>query len=259
MDAMITRKPIVAGNWKMNKTPEEAKQLVRELMTAIKDLGEVKCEVIVCPPAIDIPIVNKVLGYEENPIKLGAQNVHYKESGAFTGEISPLALNELCVSFVIVGHSERRAMFGETDETVNKRAKAAIEHSIVPIICVGETEAERESGSTEAVLMRQVRGAYDGMTREEALKTVIAYEPVWAIGTGKTATSEDANETIGKIRAEFGRMYDAEAAESIRILYGGSMNAGNAKALMAMPNIDGGLIGGASLKAADFTAIIASA
>ena len=253
------RRVIVAGNWKMNKTPREAEALMSELIPIIRDMGDIKAEVVVCPPAIDIPVVGQMLKDEKSRISLGAQNVHYKESGAFTGEISPLQLSELDVKYVIVGHSERRAMFGDTDETVNLRAKSALLHGLIPIICVGETEDERETGKTKTVLTRQTRAAFSGMTREEALKCVIAYEPIWAIGTGKTATAEDANATIGMIRAEIAAIFDNEAAESISILYGGSMNAGNAAELISMPNIDGGLIGGASLKAVDFSKIAASA
>lgn len=251
-----TRRILVAGNWKMNKTPREAAELMRELIPLICEKGKLNCDVAVCPPAVDIPVVGQILAETKSEIALGAQNVHYEASGAFTGEISAPQLSELNVKYVIVGHSERRAMFGDTDETVNKRAKTAVAHGLIPIICVGETEEEREKGLTADVLIRQTRGAFSSMTRDDALKTVIAYEPVWAIGTGKTATAEDANETIGIIRAEFAAMYDNDAAESIRILYGGSMNAGNAESLLAMPNIDGGLIGGASLKAVDFSKIV---
>lgn len=255
-DMNTKRRPIIAGNWKMNKTPSEARTLLRELIPLVTDMTS-SVDVVVCPPAIDIPAVHEMTC--GTPIALGAQNVHFKDSGAFTGEISAPQLKELKVSHVIVGHSERRTMFNDTDETVNLRARAALAHDLVPIICVGETEAERVEGSTAAVLTRQTKAAFFEMSREDALRCVIAYEPIWAIGTGRTATPEDANATIAIIRETIASIYDADAADTIRILYGGSMNAKNSDALMSMPNIDGGLIGGASLKAEDFASIVTAA
>ena len=243
------RKPIIAGNWKMNKTPNEGVALVNELIPLVKDA---KCDVVVCVPATDLYAVgNAVKGTN---IKLGAQNVHFAASGAYTGEISADMLKELGVEYVIIGHSERRQYFGETDETVNKRTLAALAAGLTPIVCVGESLEERESGKTEALLKKQVEEGFKGV--EDITKLVIAYEPIWAIGTGKTATSEQANETIGYIRSVVADMFGKEAAALVRIQYGGSMKPSNAKELMAMEEIDGGLIGGASLKAVDFSQVV---
>ncbi len=245
------KRDIIAGNWKMNNTQQKAVELIKELAPKVADAT---CEVVVCVPFTDIAAVKKAI--RGTKIKLGAQNVHWAEKGAFTGEISAEMLAELKVEYVVVGHSERRQYFGETDETVNKRAKAAIEAGIKPIICVGELLEERESGKTEEVLRTQVVGAFAGIEKEDLKRIVIAYEPVWAIGTGKTATAEDANATIAFIRKVLRKMYGRTAAKAMRIQYGGSMNAKNASELMAMPEIDGGLIGGASLKADDFSAVV---
>ena len=243
------RKPIIAGNWKMNKTPSEGVALVNELIPLVKGA---KCDVVVCVPATDLYAVgNAVKGTN---IKLGAQNVHFAASGAYTGEISADMLKELGVEYVIIGHSERRQYFGETDETVNKRTLAALAAGLTPIVCVGESLEERESGKTEALLKKQVEEGFKGV--EDITKLVIAYEPIWAIGTGKTATSEQANETIGYIRSVVADMFGKEAAALVRIQYGGSMKPSNAKELMAMEEIDGGLIGGASLKAVDFSQVV---
>ena len=244
------RKPIIAGNWKMNMTPAEAERLVAELIPLVKDAA---CEVVVCPPYVDLALVGKLL--VGTNIKLGAQNIHWAPKGAFTGEISADMLLAMGVSHAIVGHSERRQYFGETDETVNKRARAALAADITPIICVGETLEQRESGSTNEIVSAQVNKALCGMSEADAERVVLAYEPIWAIGTGRTATSEQANDTIAVIRAEVRRMFGA-AADKMRIQYGGSMKPQNAKELMAMSEIDGGLIGGASLKANDFAAIV---
>lgn len=243
------RRPIIAGNWKMNKTASEGVELVKELMPLVKDA---KCDVIVCVPATDIYAVGQAI--KGSNVKLGAQNVHFAKSGAFTGEISADMLKELGVEYVIIGHSERRQYFGETDETVNKRTLAALEAGLTPIVCVGESLEERESGKTEALLKKQVEEGFKGV--QDITKLVIAYEPVWAIGTGKTATSEQANETIGYIRSVVADMFGKDAAEKVRIQYGGSMKPSNAKELMAMEEIDGGLIGGASLKALDFSQVV---
>ena len=245
------RKPIIAGNWKMNKTPAEAVALVTELIPLVKDA---KCDVVVCPPAVDLaPVSEAVKGTN---IKVGAQNIHWAESGAFTGEISGAMLKELKVEYVVVGHSERRQYFGETDETVNKRVAAALAHRIRPIVCVGETLEERETGKTEEVLFRQITEGLKGFKSKDFDKIVIAYEPVWAIGTGKTATKEEADETIGYIRRTIAKKFSKNIAEKVRIQYGGSMNPKNASELMSMPEIDGGLIGGASLKAEDFAKVV---
>ena len=248
---MNMRTPIIAGNWKMNKTPEEAKALINELKPLVADA---KAEVVVCPPFVCLPAA--VEAAKGSNIKVGAQNVHFKASGAYTAEVSVDMLKALGIEYVIVGHSERRQYFGETDKVVNLRALAALEGGIIPIICVGELLEEREAGITHAVVELQTRLVLANMTKEQASACVIAYEPVWAIGTGKTATAEDAEEVIGFIRSVVNDMYGSEVSEAIRIQYGGSMKPDNATELMAMPNIDGGLIGGASLKAADFSKVV---
>ncbi|MEA4869642.1 MAG: triose-phosphate isomerase [Christensenella sp.] len=245
------RKPIIAGNWKMNLTPAEAEQLVVELIPLVKDAA---CDVVVCPPYVDLAVAGKLL--VGTNIKLGAQNIHWAPKGAFTGEVSADMLLAMGVSHAIVGHSERRQYFGETDETVNKRAKAALEANITPIICVGETLEQRESGVTDTIVSKQTVAALAGFSAEEVVRSVIAYEPIWAIGTGKTATSEDANTTIKVIRDAIAGVYGKKIADEVRIQYGGSMNAKNATELMAMPEIDGGLIGGASLKSEDFSKVV---
>ncbi len=246
---MKQRTPIIAGNWKMNNTAKEGVALVNAVKPLVADA---KCKVVVCVPAIDIPAVAEAL--KGSNIALGAQNVHFAEKGAYTGEISAAMLKEYGVKYVIIGHSERRQYFGETDETVNKRTLAALGAGLVPIVCIGETLEEREGGKTENVLDRQIETGLKGI--DDISKIVIAYEPVWAIGTGKTATCEQANETIGYIRKKCAEVFCPKCAEKVRIQYGGSMNAGNCKQLMAMPEIDGGLIGGASLKAVDFATIV---
>lgn len=245
------RKPIIAGNWKMNNTPEQAAALINELKPLVKGAN---ATVVVCVPAVDIPAAVKAC--RGSKIEVGAQNVHFEEKGAFTGELSVAMLKECGVSHVIIGHSERRQYFGETDETVNKRALAAVRGGLTPIVCVGENKLEREKNYTNALVAYQTLIALEGMTEEEVKKTVIAYEPVWAIGTGLTATDEQANETIGVIRKAVQDKYGKRVANAIRIQYGGSMNPKNVKGLMAQPEIDGGLIGGASLKAPDFAAVV---
>ena len=243
------RKAIIAGNWKMNNTAAEGVALIEALRPLVADA---ECDVVVCVPFTDIPAAAKAL--EGSNIKLGAQNVHFAEKGAYTGEISAAMLKEYGVEYVIIGHSERRQYFGETDETVNKRTLAALAAGLTPIVCIGESLEERETGKTESVLAKQIEEGFKGI--EDIKKIVVAYEPIWAIGTGRTATAEQANETIGFIRRKIGEMFCPKCAENVRIQYGGSMNAGNCKELMAMPEIDGGLIGGASLKAPDFAAIV---
>ncbi len=245
------RTPIIAGNWKMNKTPSEAEKLISELKPLVK---EANATVVVCVPAVDIPAVKKAVSGSK--IRVGAQNVHFKASGAYTGELSAAMLKELGVDYVIIGHSERRQYFGETDETVNLRVRAAVEAGLIPIICVGEKKEQRESGYTDALVEYQTLIALTGLTENEVKKVVIAYEPVWAIGTGLTATDEQANETIGVIRKAIERKYGKRIANAVRIQYGGSMNPKNVKGLMAQSEIDGGLIGGASLKAPDFAQVV---
>ncbi|MGN0792623.1 MAG: triose-phosphate isomerase [Christensenellales bacterium] len=245
------RKPIIAGNWKMNMTPAEAQELIAVLKPLVQDA---KCDVVICPPYVDLALAAELI--KDSNIRLGAQNIHWAEKGAFTGEVSANMLKELGVEFAIIGHSERRQYFGETDETVNARAKAAIAAGITPIICVGESLEEREGDKTEEKVKTQVEKGLEGIYAEDVAKLVIAYEPIWAIGTGKTATDEQANETIGVIRGTVARIFGSDTAAAIRIQYGGSMNPKNVKGLMAMPEIDGGLIGGASLKAVDFSQVV---
>ena len=245
------RKPIIAGNWKMNKTPEEAAELVRELVPLVADA---EAEVVVCPPFVCLDAVRTEAAGSN--IKLGAQNVHFEKSGAYTGEVSADMLLAMGVEYVIIGHSERRQYFGETDCTVNKRAKAALAAGLKPIICVGESLEEREKGVTNELVGMQTKLALQGIPAEEMDKVVIAYEPIWAIGTGKTATAAEANETIGAIRKAIAQVYGEEVASKVRIQYGGSMNPKNASELMAQSEIDGGLIGGASLKAEDFSKVV---
>ena len=245
------RKPIIAGNWKMNKTPAEAKELVAALVETVKDAD---CDVVVCVPATNFAAVKEAA--EGSNIKLGAQNVHFAASGAYTGELSADMLKACGVEYVVIGHSERRQYFGETDKTVNLRTRAAVNAGLIPIICVGEMKDEREAGYTDILVEYQTLMALHGLTDEEIKNVVIAYEPVWAIGTGLTATDEQANETIGVIRKAIERKYGKDVADTVRIQYGGSMNPKNVKGLMAQPEIDGGLIGGASLKAPDFTAVV---
>ncbi len=250
------RKAIIAGNWKMNKTRPEAK----ELLEAIKPLvanAEGKVEVIACVPFTNLETA--VAATAGSNVKVGAENVHFEKSGAFTGEISADMLVEVGVEYVVIGHSERRQYFGETDETVNKRTKAALAAGLKPIVCVGELKWERECNITEEVIARQIKLDLWDVTAEELKNVVIAYEPVWAIGTGLTATPDQAEEVCAFIRATLAKLYDQAAADAVTIQYGGSMNAGNAAELLAKPNIDGGLIGGASLKAPDFNTIVQAA
>lgn len=250
----MSRKVIIAGNWKMNETSQEAKALVGALKPLVAGIDA--CDIVVCPPFTSIAAAAEAA--QGSNIKIGAQNVHWAESGAFTGEISAAMLKELGVEYVIIGHSERRQYFGETDETVNKRLKAALAAGLKPIVCIGEMLNERESGKTEKVLDAQINGGLADITPEQMAEIVIAYEPVWAIGTGKTATPELAEETHAFIRVRLCDMF-GEAGAKVRIQYGGSMKADNAKDLVAQRNIDGGLIGGASLKADSFADLIKNA
>ena len=245
------RKPIIAGNWKMNKTPAEAAQLVTELIPLVKDA---QCDVVVCTPAVCFAAVAPII--EGTNVKLGAQNVHFKASGAYTGELSADMLKAAGCEYVIIGHSERRQYFGETDKTVNLRTVAAVKAGLKAIVCVGELKDERVDGYTDIIVTYQTQMALKGLAAEELDNVIIAYEPVWAIGTGLTATDEQANETIGVIRKAVAAVYGEETAQKVRIQYGGSMKGSNVKGLMAQPEIDGGLIGGASLKAADFAQVV---
>ncbi len=242
---------IIAGNWKMNKTRIEAEQLINALIPLVKDT---KNTVVICVPFTDLCKAVKLT--KGTNIHVGAQNCHWKESGAFTGEIAPSMLTELGVEYVVIGHSERRTYFGETDATVLARTKAALAAGLKPIVCIGETLEERNSGNMEKVLQRQVREGFKDVTEEELANIVVAYEPVWAIGTGVTATDEQANDAIAFVRSVFADMYGKEAAEKLYIQYGGSMNDKNAEGLLNMSEIDGGLIGGASLVAEKFAAVV---
>ena len=232
------RKAIIAGNWKMNKTPNEAKELLTAIIPAVKDAD---CEVIACVPYVDLSVALEVT--KGTNVKIGAENCHWAESGAFTGEISTGMLKEMGVEYVVLGHSERRQYFGETDETVNKRTKAALAAGLKPIVCVGELLWERECDITEEVIARQIKLDLFDVSAEDVKKTVIAYEPVWAIGTGKTATAEQAEEVCAFIRATLAKLYSEEVAQAVTIQYGGSMNDGNADELLSKTNVDGGLIG----------------
>ncbi len=249
------RKAVIAGNWKMNMTPSEAEKLVNELKPMVE--GKNGCDVVVCVPFVDIAtVVNATQGTN---IKVGAQNVHFKKNGAYTGEISADMLKECGVEYVVIGHSERRQYFGETDETVNLRLKAALEAGITPILCVGEVLTEREQDVTAEVVARQTKIALLDVDADAVKNVIIAYEPVWAIGTGKTATSDQADEVCGIIRDVLAAKYGKDVAEAVTIQYGGSMKPDNAAELLTKYHVDGGLIGGASLKAADFTAIVDAA
>ena len=248
------RPAVIAGNWKMNKNRAEAATLITELLPLVKDAG---CEVVLCTPYTDLETALALT--EGTGVKIGAENCHWAESGAFTGEISAPMLKELGVQYVIIGHSERRQYFGETDETVNLRTRAAIAAGLTVMMCIGETLEEREAGKLNEVIERQMNVGLKDVTAADCAKLVIAYEPVWAIGTGKTATPDQAQEVHALIRATLAKLVGAETAETVRIQYGGSMKPGNAAELLAKKDIDGGLIGGAALKAADFAGIIAAA
>ena len=248
------RAAIIAGNWKMNKTASEAKELICELLPLVKDAG---CTVIIGVPFTDIAVATELT--KGSNVHVAAQNCHFEDHGAFTGEISPRMLTEAGVEYVILGHSERRQYFAETDETVNKRARAALAAGLKTIICVGESLQQREDGVTESFVGAQVEAALCGMTAEDLKNVVIAYEPIWAIGTGKTATNEQAAEVCEFIRKVVAKLYCEDVAEALTIQYGGSMNAGNAAGLLSMEDIDGGLIGGASLKPNDFAVIVEAA
>ncbi len=248
------RIPLIAGNWKMFKTPQEAEAFCERFKELYKDTD---VQALICAPAIDIPAVVK--GFEGSNIKVGAQNVYFEKEGAFTGEVSVDMLKAAGCSFCIIGHSERRQYFGETDETVNKRTVAALNAGLKPIVCVGELKWERECNITEEVIARQIKLDLWSLTAEQVKNVVIAYEPVWAIGTGKTATADQAEEVCAFIRAQLAKLYNQDAADAVTIQYGGSMNDGNADELLSKTNVDGGLIGGASLVAEKFAAIVKAA
>lgn len=249
------RKAIIAGNWKMNKTRPEAKALLEEIKPLVANAGEV--EVVACVPFTNLETA--IAATEGTNIKIGAENVHFEKSGAYTGEISADMLTELGVEYVVIGHSERRQYFGETDETVNKRTKTALAAGLKPIVCVGELLWERECNITQEVISRQIKLDLYDVSAEDVKKTVIAYEPVWAIGTGKTATADQAEEVCALIRSTLAKLYDEATAQAVTIQYGGSMNAANCAELLSKENVDGGLIGGASLKANDFNTIVQAA
>ncbi len=241
------RKPVMAGNWKMNKTRDEALEFIYAVSDKLPAQNQL--DSIICAPAI---ILRDLVKRKGNSLKIGAQNVHFAESGAYTGEISPAMLSTTGVEYVIIGHSERRAYFNETDETVNLKIKAALANDLKPIICCGESLEERETGKTHEVLDRQITKAFEGITSENLSNIIIAYEPIWAIGTGKVASDEMADEACGYIRSLIAKLYCSLCAEEIRILYGGSVSPKSVSGLMAQPNIDGGLVGGASLKSDSF-------
>ncbi|KUO69885.1 MAG: triose-phosphate isomerase [Clostridia bacterium BRH_c25] len=245
------RKPLIAGNWKMNKTVSEAVKLVEDLKPLVKGAA---AEVVVCP--VFVCLNEAVKASEGSNIGVGAQNMYYKDSGAYTGEISPVFLKDMKVEYVILGHSERRQYFNESDPEINKKVIAALEHGLKPILCVGETLEQRETGTTFEVIAAQVKGCLAGLENRNLDDLIVAYEPVWAIGTGKTATSQDANEVIGFIRKQLAEILGNEVADKTRILYGGSVKSSNTKELMGMPEIDGALVGGASLDAAEFSKIV---
>lgn len=245
------RKPIIAGNWKMYKTNTEARALVNGLKEKTMPAA---VEVVLCPPFTALTTVAELL--QGTAIGLGAQDLFWEDEGAYTGEVSPLMLKELGCSYVIIGHSERRQYFGETDETVNKKVKAALRHGLKPIICVGESLQQREVGETNAFVAGQVEKALDGLAPESIPQVVIAYEPIWAIGTGRSSSGSDANEVIGLVRQTIAKKFGSSLAEQVRIQYGGSVKPGNIKEFMDQPEIDGALVGGASLKAEDFYGII---
>ena len=248
------RKAVIAGNWKMNKTPAEAKELISAIAPLVKDAG---CDVVACTPFVDLASAQEAAAGTN--IQIGAENCHWEKSGAYTGEISAEMLASMGVNIVIIGHSERRQYFGETDVTVQKRVRAALDAGLTVILCVGETLEQREQGITSELVSMQTKIALGGVSEEELKRIIIAYEPVWAIGTGKTATAQQANEVCHTIRECIASVYSQAAADGITIQYGGSMNAGNAAELLAQPDVDGGLIGGASLKPQDFATIVKAA
>lgn len=246
------RKPIIAGNWKMNKTKSEAVEFLQAIKTAVPSAEKV--DSVICSPHLYLDaLVQEAAGTD---VSIGAQNMHFEESGAFTGETSPVALYDLGVNYVVLGHSERRELFGETDESVNKKTHAAFNNHLTPIVCVGETLDQREANKTNDVVTVQVKEGLKGLTNDQVKETVIAYEPIWAIGTGKTASSEDANETCGVIRKVVADVFGQDVADAVRIQYGGSVKPANIKELLGMSDIDGALVGGASLEAESYLQLV---
>lgn len=245
------RRKVIAGNWKMNMLPNEAISFIEQITPLVKDTNN---EVILCVPYTDL--FYSLLTAQNTNIKIGAQNMHWEEKGAYTGEISGQMLKSIGVEYVIIGHSERRQYFAETDDTVNKKVKAALANELKPIICVGETLEQRENGTAEEVITKQTMLALEGLSKDEMENVILAYEPIWAIGTGKTATSEDANNSIKWVRNKVEELYGKEVADQVIILYGGSVKAENAKELFSTTDIDGGLVGGASLKVDEFSKIV---
>lgn len=247
----MPRRKIIAGNWKMNMLPNEAMDFITRLSESVR---ETKSEIVLCVPYTDL--FYSLLTAQNTDIKIGAQNMHWEETGAYTGEVSGKMLEVINVEYVIIGHSERRQYFAETDETVNKKVKSAFKYNLKPIVCVGETLEQKELGKTSEIITNQTKLALEGLNQEQVKNTIIAYEPIWAIGTGKTATSEDANNSIKEIRKEIEKIYGEEVANKVSILYGGSVKASNAKELFETSDIDGALVGGASLKVEEFKNII---
>ncbi len=245
------RRKVIAGNWKMNMLPNETIKMIDELTPLVKDTNN---EVILCVPYTDL--FYALLTAQETNIKIGAQNMHWEENGAYTGEVSGKMLKSIGVQYVIIGHSERRQYFAETDETVNKKIKAAFANDLKPIVCVGETLEQKNQGLTEEIITNQTKLALEGLTNDQVQNTIVAYEPIWAIGTGKTATSEDANNSIKAIRNKIAEIYGNDVAENVIIQYGGSVKSSNAKELFSTSDIDGALVGGASLKAEEFSKIV---
>ena len=252
------RKLMIAGNWKMNKTYTEGVVLAQGLADALKD-AEVKVDVVVCPPTVDLKGVSEVIDQTSAPFALGAQNVYFEESGAFTGETAPSMLESVGATYCVIGHSERRGYFGETDEDINKKAKALMAHGIVPISCCGEPLEIREAGKHVEFVVEQIKADTEGLEISDPSEYVVAYEPIWAIGTGKTATADDAQEVCGAIRQTLAEIFGQQTADGIRVLYGGSAKPGNIAELVAKPDVDGALVGGASLKAEDFSQMVIKA
>jgi len=245
------RKKVIAGNWKMNKDPIEAAEFVKEFIPMVEDTEN---EVVICAPYLSL--IGLVQFTKGTNIKIGAQNMHWENSGAFTGEVSPSMLSYIGVEYVVIGHSERRQYFAETDETVNKKLKSAFANELKPIVCVGESLEQRENGETQSIITNQTKLALEGLTNTQVENTIIAYEPIWAIGTGKTASSEDANNAIIAIRKEIEKIYGKDVSDKVIIQYGGSVKSSNAKELFNMSDIDGGLVGGASLATEEFSKIV---
>jgi triosephosphate isomerase len=253
---MSERRPIIAANWKMHKTHLEAIQAVQKISYLLDESDAERVEVVICPAFTSLRSIETLLQSDRLPYGLGAQDVHWEDTGAFTGEVSPLMLVALRVSYVIVGHSERREHFGETDETVNRKVQAVFGHGMTPILCVGETLQEHDTGGTEDKVTGQVRADLRGVSAEDAAKLVVAYEPIWAIGTGRNAEAADAGQVVGLIRQTLGSLYSNEVADAVRIQYGGSVKAGNVRDFMAHPEIDGALVGGAGLDPEEFALIV---